>query len=94
MNLKFFAYIREPDFAGCKEMAWETPCASVRELGHQLSGRFGSRFHDEFFSPDESALGERIIVMVNGRRTDFLQGIDTPLRDSDTVQIFPVVAGG
>jgi len=32
--------------------------------------------------------------MVNGRRIEFLQGLDTPLTDRDTVQIFPVVAGG
>lgn len=32
-------------------------------------------------------------MLVNGRRVEFLSGLDTPLKDSDTVQIFPVVAG-
>lgn len=75
-------------------MSWDQPCASLEELGHQLSERFGKRFHDEFFSPDENELGERIIVMINGRRIEFLQGLATPLKSTDTVQIFPVVAGG
>ena len=94
MKLKFFAYIRDAEFAGCKEMEWPEPVSDLRALGHQLSEKFGQRFHDEFFSPDEEALGERIIIMINGRRSEFLQGLDTILKPTDTVLIFPVVAGG
>ena len=93
MTLKFFAYIRDPDFAGCKELPWKG-AASLRELGEQLSERFGAKFRGEFFSPDGAELGERIIILVNGRNVKFLQGLDTVLSDTDTVQIFPVVAGG
>ena len=93
MTVKFFAYLRDPGFAGCRELTCP-PAPTVRELGEQLCGRFGPRFRGEFFSPDGVTLGERIIVMVNGRRVEFLAGLDTPLRDSDTVQLFPVVAGG
>ena len=94
MKLKFFAYIRDPEFAGCKEMDWPEPAETLRDLGQALSELFGERFRDEFFSPDGSELGERIIVMINGRRCEFLKGLDTPLFPTDTVQIFPVVAGG
>ena len=94
MTIRFFAYIRDAEFAGCKEMQWDEPCKDLRTLGKALGERFGKRFHDEFFSPDESELGERIIVIINGRRSEFLQGLDTPLSPNDTVQIFPVVAGG
>ncbi len=93
MTIQFFAYLRDPAYAGCREMAW--PAASdLRALGEQLCARLGPRFRGEFFSPDGQRLGERVIVMVNGRRVDFLQGLDTPLRESDTVLVFPVVAGG
>ena len=93
MTIKFFAYLRDRDFAGCKELQY--PCVpTLRELGRQLCARFGDKFREEFFSPDGTALGERVIVLVNGRRTDFLKGLDTELKDPDTVQIFPVVAGG
>ena len=94
MTLKFFAYIRDPDFANCKEMPWPGEEATLRELGEHLSEKFGAKFRGEFFSPDGSDLGERIIVLINGRNVKFLQGLDSPLRPSDTVQIFPVVAGG
>lgn len=93
MTVKFFAYLREKEFAGTKELVLPPP-PTVGALGEDLSRRFGPRFRGEFFSPDGDALGERVIVMVNGRRVEFLSGIHTPLRDSDTVQIFPVVAGG
>lgn len=93
MRVQFFAYLRDPEFAGCKELTWpHTP--TLRALGEHLSERFGARFREEFFSPDGSALGERVIVMVGGRRAEFLDGLDTALRESDTILIFPVVAGG
>lgn len=93
MTVKIFAYLRDADFAGCKELEW--PAAEdVFQLGRQLSDRFGEKFRGEFFTPDGSDLGERIIVLVNGRRTTFLDGVRTRLKPDDVVQIFPVVAGG
>ena len=93
MTVKFFAYIRDPGYAGMKETSWPVT-RDVRELGEQLSAKFGEKFRGEFFSPDGAALGERIIIFVNGRNVKFLQGLDTPLKDTDTVLVFPVVAGG
>ena len=93
MTVRFCAYLRDREYANCKELETAAP-ATVRALGEELSRRFGKRFRGEFFSPDGTELGERVIVMINGRRVEFLHGIDTPLKESDTVQIFPVVAGG
>ena len=93
MKIQFFAYLRDRDYAGCKEMPW--PCVpTLRELGEQLCGKFGPKFRGEFFNLDGQSLGERVIVMVNGRRVEFLGGLDTPLQETDTILIFPVVAGG
>ncbi len=93
MTVQFFAYLRDPEFAGCKQLTWPA-AGTLRELGEGLCGRFGARFRGEFFSPDGASLCERVIVMVNGRRAEFLSGLDTPLQDGDTVLVFPVVAGG
>ncbi len=93
MTVQFFAYLRDPEFAGCKAVSW--PCTpTLRDLGEALCAAYGDRFRGEFFSPDGTALGERVIVMVNGRRLEFLDGLDTVLQDTDTILIFPVVAGG
>ncbi|MGN1003083.1 MAG: MoaD family protein [Oscillospiraceae bacterium] len=93
MTVKFYAYIRDKDYAGCTEAAF-SGASTLRELGEQMSGRYGESFRGEFFSPDGSELGRNVIVIVNGRRSDFTGGLDTPLRDTDTVLVFPVVAGG
>lgn len=93
MKVKFFAYIRDKEYAGCKEI--ERPaCQDLRTLGEELSLQYGERFRTFFFSEDGAGFGEDIIVLVNGRRAEFLNGIDTRLADQDTVLIFPVVAGG
>lgn len=94
MTVKFFAYYRDPDFAGCKEMEWPESADTVIELCCRIADRFGEKFRKELITPDGSGICDRSIVMVNGRRIDFIGGPGAPLKDSDTVLIFPVVAGG
>lgn len=94
MKVKFFAYYRDPGFAGCKEMEWPYHADTVIDLCCQIADRFGDKFRRELITPDGSGICDRSIVMVNGRRIDFIGGPDAPLKDTDTVLVFPVVAGG
>ena len=94
MTVKFFAFYRDPDFAGCKEMEWNEKADSVIDLCRQIADRFGDKFRAELLTPDNNGICDRSIIMVNGRRIDFIGGPDVPLKDTDTVLIFPVVAGG
>ena len=94
MIVKFFAFFRDPEFAGCKEMNWPERADTVYELCHQIADRFGPKFRAELLTPDGEAICDRSFVLVNGRRVEFLNGIQTPLVDTDTVFVFPVVAGG
>lgn len=94
MVIKFFAYFRDPDFAGCKEMQWPEKAGTVLDLCHQIADRFGPKFRSELLTSDGTAISDRSIVLVNGRRIEFLDGIRTSLNDTDTVYVFPVVAGG
>ena len=48
MTVKFFAYLREAQYAGCKEMTCPAP-ETVARLGEMLSQRFGPAFRREFF---------------------------------------------
>ena len=43
---------------------------------------------------DDGALHRFVNVYVNDEDVRYLGGIDTPLRDGDTVSILPAVAGG
>ena len=93
MTLRFFAYYRDAEYAGCKDMPWGE-AATLRDLGEQLCDKLGNPFAEAFFNEDRTALGRNTLVMVNGRRVEFLKGLDTPLDKEDQIQIFPVVAGG
>lgn len=93
MTIRFFAYIRDKDYAGCKKTEWQA-CSDLKTLGEELSDRYGEKFRKLYFSPDGEDFGEEIIVLVNGRRAEFLDGMATKLCESDTIQLFPVVAGG
>ena len=90
MQVKFFAYLR--DYTGCSET--NLPLVpTIGELARILSERYGPKLRDKLLSP-EGELGQEIIVMVNGRHVLHLGGLDAPLKEDDTVQIFPMVAGG
>lgn len=91
MQVKYFAYIR--DFTKCKECIEEYK-PTIKELLHSLSNKYGEKFRNEALTSDGNDLGERIIIMVNGRHVAHLNGINTELMEDDVVQVFPVVAGG
>ena len=93
MTIKFFAYIRDKDYAGCKVTDWPC-CTDLKALGEELSNAYGEKFREFYFSPDGTDFGKDAIVLVNGRRAEFLDGIATKLEESDTISLFPVVAGG
>lgn len=93
ITVKFFAYYRDPEYANCKELRMEK-CEDIFDLGNKLSDMFGEKFRNEFFSPDGQEIGERTILMINGRHVQFLGGIHAPIKDEDTVLVYPVVAGG
>ncbi len=35
-----------------------------------------------------------VTVLLNGRSVEYLQGLETPVREEDTVSLFPPVGGG
>ncbi len=91
MKVRFFATYR--DITHVSELEVPAP-KSVRGLLLLLSERYGPDLRDKILSPDRSALGRDAIVLVNGRHIFHLDGLDTPLDESSTVAIFPLIAGG
>ncbi len=43
---------------------------------------------------ENKELKDNIILMVNGRAIQHLEGLETPLKEGDTLSVFPTVAGG
>jgi len=82
MLVKFSSYLR--NYTGCSQT--DVPAAAtVNALVCFLGERYGPDFRD---------IIPNIMIMVNGKHISHLKGIDTPLKDDDTVQIFPMVIGG
>jgi len=90
MKVRFFATYR--DITHTSELEMPAP-ESVRGLLLLLGERW-PELRYKVLSPDLSALGKDAIVLVDGRHITHLSGIDTPLSDSNTVAVFPLVAGG
>ncbi len=90
MRIRFFASIR--GITGENEIDWGEPTATLGELLIRLSDRYGSEFRRWVFEGD--ALGESVLVLVNGADVRHQGGLDTPLKSADVVAILPMMAGG
>lgn len=90
MLVKFFATYRE--LTNCKSVELTAP-DNVLALLAALSDRYPA-LGPRLLSADGRRLGDDAIVMVNGRHIAHLQGVETPLAQTDTVAVFPLVAGG
>jgi molybdopterin synthase sulfur carrier subunit len=89
MIIKFFAFIR--DYTGTKETTSES-CVDLRELLYKLCDRYGKKFSEKIFTGGK--LSDDIIILINGRHIEHLNGLDTGLGEDDVISIFPKVAGG
>ena len=66
--------------------------STARELLRELEARYegiGKLLH-----PRGEELSELIYLLVNGKNILNLEGLDTPVRDGDTISLLPVTAGG
>jgi len=90
MRVKFFAFIRE--MTGCPEITMPV-VPTVGDLARSLGERYGPKLRNKLLASDDK-LGPEIIILINGRHVAHLGEINAALKDDDTVQIFPVVAGG
>jgi len=90
MKVKFFATYRQ--ITRRKEEDVPAP-ADVMALLVNLCERYAG-FRAKLLTPDGTDVGEETIILLNGKNIYHLDGKDTPLSDTDTVSVFPVVAGG
>ena len=71
---------------GERQLQWEKPAPTLRELLRDLAIHYGPRFKywilDRGNVPDE-----HIVVRINGRDARYLDGADTPLDSGDTISV-------
>ncbi|NJE25385.1 MoaD/ThiS family protein [Thermococcus sp. MV5] len=49
---------------------------------------------DELFPGFKKEIEKGFMILVNGRNIEHLQGPETPLKEDDTVSVFPPAGGG
>ena len=91
VKVKFFTFLRE--ITGTREDDVKLPKGStVGELLNELSRRYGSKFEEYIF--DKREIKSYLIVLLNGRSINFLNGLETVLDENATVAVLPPAAGG
>jgi len=90
MKVKFFATYR--DVTRRKDEDVPVP-PDVWALLESLCERYPG-LKSKLMTPGGADIGDETIILVNGRNVCHLDGKNTQLAQTDTVSIFPVVAGG
>lgn len=91
LSLRFFATFREA--VGEKERTRTydgdrtTVGTVLADLEDEYEGLAGQLLED-------GAIRDQLSVLKNGNEVVHMEGPDTPLRDGDTLSVFPPVAGG
>lgn len=89
MKVLFFATIR----LLTKEKETDIPApATAIELLLALSEKYGPPFRAKAI--EEGVVSSELIMLINGRNVVHMGGSDAPLKEADTVAIFPVIGGG
>lgn len=56
--------------------------------------RWGDELSNRLFDPESGAVLPHVRIMVNGQTIDFLEGMETSLKEGDEVLILPPASGG
>ena len=66
----------------------------LSELLDKIVQDYGKPFTQEVYDPVKKEMKTTFVAMVNGTHMDQLQGVNTPLKDRDTVILMSLVTGG
>jgi molybdopterin synthase sulfur carrier subunit len=68
--------------------------ASLNILLEKLAANLGKPFNPEVYDPAKREVKPMFMVLVNGVVIGQLEGVDTKLKDGDTVMVMPLMTGG
>ena len=92
MIVKYFAYFRND--AGCKEETLLLAPLRVLDFLNKLSEIHGPRLRKRLLTADLKEIHPDVIMLIDGRNIDFIDGKDSIVSEDAVVSLFPRVAGG
>ena len=66
----------------------------LAELLDKIAQDYGKPFTQEVYDPVKKEMKTSFVAMVNGTHMDQLQGVNTPLKDRDSVILMSLMTGG
>ena len=91
MQIKVYATLRE--LLGLTSLSMSV--ATMSTVGDVLRalGRSYPKLEAKLWDAEQNRTGY-VTVLLNGRSIDYLQGLATPVGDTDVIALFPPVGGG
>jgi molybdopterin converting factor small subunit len=68
--------------------------APLSEVLYNVAEKYGKAFTQEVYDPERKEMKSTFVAMVNGILMDQLQGINTQLKDGDSIIIMSLMTGG
>ena len=68
--------------------------ATVEDFLTYVRERWGDKLSARLLDLDSGAVLPYVRIMVNGQTIDYLEGVETPLKEGDEILILPPVSGG
>ena len=92
VEIRFFTTLREITGKRLEEIQFQNPI-TVEELLTRLSKKYGREFREYLYN-EKGKVHSYLSILVNGKSTNVLQGLDTKLKEGDVIAILPPVGGG
>jgi molybdopterin synthase sulfur carrier subunit len=92
VEVRFFTSLREIT-GKKKEQVQLQNSITVEKLLTRLSKKYGKEFREYLYNMEGKVHGY-LLILVNGKSTNVLRGLDTKLKEGDTIAILPPVGGG
>jgi MoaD family protein len=66
----------------------------ISELLDKIAESYGKQFSQEVYDPNKKEMKATFVAMVNGVLIDQLKGVNTPLKDGDSIILMSLMTGG
>ncbi|MDI6904502.1 MAG: MoaD family protein [Candidatus Bathyarchaeia archaeon] len=92
LTIRSFATLGE--LLPSKNMEVSTSATTVQQLIDFIAKEYNPRFKEQIIDPKTGKVHGLYKIFVNGRDIDFVDRLETKLKDGDNVAFFPPVGGG